>query len=93
VVTKTKDDGRWALESGAEAQALAQRGECLRAGVFCLLVWWLQRLLQRRRRRRRVHKFSVSMLLLVTRVVPVSVVPVPLAVAVVTSRVRWRAVV
>lgn len=84
MVTKTKDGGRWALGSGAEAQALAQRGERLRAGVFCLLVWWLQRLLQRRRRRRRVrlvHGFSLSLLLLIARVVPVSV-PVPIAVAV-----------
>lgn len=73
MVTKTKDGGRWALGSGEEAQALAQRGERLRAGVFCLLVRWLQRLLQLRRRRRRVrlvvHKFSVPVLLF-TRVLP-----------------------
>lgn len=80
------------MESGAEAQALAQRGERLRAEVFCLLVRWLQRLLQRRRRRRRVrlvHKFYVSLLLLkVARVVPVSV-PVPVAVAMQASRGHW----
>lgn len=81
------------MGSGAEAQALAQRGERLRAGVFCLLVWWLQRLLLGRRRRRVrlvVHKFSVPVLLLLllklARVVlpklPVSVtVTVPLALA------------
>lgn len=81
MVTKTKDGGRWALGSGEEeAQALAQRGgERLRAGVFCLLVRWLQRLLQLRRRRRRVrlvvHNFSVPVLLLLlfTRVLPVSI--------------------
>ena len=89
MVTKTKDGGRWALGSCAEAQALAQRGERLRAGVFCLLVRLLQRLLQRRRRMRRVrlvHKFSVSMLLLLLLLLLAHVlarlsVPVPVALA------------
>jgi hypothetical protein len=73
------------------AQALAQRdGERLRAGVFCLLVLWLQRLLLWRRRRRVrlvVHKFSMPVLLLLLMLarmvlprLPVSV-SVPLAVA------------
>lgn len=49
-------NGRWALEKDAVAQALAQRGERLRAVVFCLLVQLLQRLLQwRLRRKRRVR--------------------------------------
>jgi hypothetical protein len=108
VGTKTKDGGRWALGSGAEAQALAQRGERLRAEVFCLLVLWLQRLLLRRRRRRRVrlvvHKFSVPvlrLLLMLARMVlsrlPVSI-SVPLAVAMMQASRgghwprRWRAV-
>jgi hypothetical protein len=48
--------GRWALEKVGEAQALAQRGERLRAVVFCLLMQLLQRLLQwRLRRKRRVR--------------------------------------
>jgi hypothetical protein len=49
-------DGRWALEKGGEAQALAQRGGRLRVVVFCLLMQLLQRLLQwRLRRKRRVR--------------------------------------
>jgi hypothetical protein len=55
-------DGRWALERDAVAQALAQRDECLRAVVFCLLMQLLQRLLQRRLRRER----RVRLMLLLT---------------------------